>query len=192
MESAIARFRSSVIVAVWIAAVAQRALSLDLDGIDYRELLERRDLMGQFAEMVLLSEATTAEEELAAFLVRTDRGGLSLVPWPRGNAERTETWRGPIPPGTIAVVHTHPNGWRRPSPADHLEAERTGLPFLVLTRWEIWLASPSRSRSVRLLTARNWTSPNWLTTLPDLTDGSRLVAEGPSAKPSAEAEQGSL
>src|SRR5450631_3842709 len=46
--------------------------------------------------------------EQAAWIVRTADGTTALIPWPSLRAFRRATWRGPIPSGALASVHTHP------------------------------------------------------------------------------------
>lgn len=133
--------------------------------VDYDRVLAHPALMEEFARMVNVTESHPRDIELAAFLVLDASDQLRIVPWGGPEKERTNTWTGPVPRGTIATVHTHPNGWRRPSHEDHQEAVRTGLPFLVLTRWDIWVAEPDSSRSKVLLRNENWRDERYLAAL---------------------------
>ncbi len=70
--------------------------------------------------------------ERAAFLIRESDGTLTLAPWP-DSSHRRATFRGRVPDGTLAVLHTHPKGEDRPSPRDRQEARRLGMPVVVIT-----------------------------------------------------------
>ncbi len=133
--------------------------------IDYERVLAHPSLMKEFARMIAVTESDAREIELAAFVVLDTSNHLRVVPWDAPEGERTNTWRGEVPPGTIATVHTHPNGWRRPSHKDQQEATRTRLPFLVLTRWDIWVAEPGSDRPRPLLRSENWRDDGYLAAL---------------------------
>jgi hypothetical protein len=79
--------------------------------------------------------------ERAAFLIRESGGTLTLQPWPDG-AFRHATFRGVVPPRTIAVLHTHPRGESQPSSRDRGEARRLGLPVVVITPEGVVAAFP--------------------------------------------------
>lgn len=133
--------------------------------IDYERMTRDFELMSELASMWNLSESTPQEEEIAAFLLRNPLGHYSIVRWPDTGSRRTSTWSGPVPRGTIAVVHTHPNGWSKPSWGDHQEATRTGLPFIVLTRINIWVAEPGSRHATPVVKGFNWTNDTHLASL---------------------------
>lgn len=90
-------------------------------------------------------------EERAAFLIREDDGTLTLEPWPRGGF-RHATFRGVVPPRTIAIVHTHPRRDVQPSAQDRAEARRLGIAVVVITD-QVIAALPD-GREVRITAAR--------------------------------------
>lgn len=80
--------------------------------------------------------------ERGAFLIREDDGTLTMAMWPHAGFARAE-WRGGIPRGTIAVVHTHPNDKpAHPSAGDVAQAKRIALPVLVVTPSRVTAAYP--------------------------------------------------
>ena len=80
-------------------------------------------------------------QERAAFLIREDDGTLTLEPWARGGF-RHASWRGTIPQRTIAILHTHPAGEAQPSARDRQEAQRLGVPVVVITSDSVIAAMP--------------------------------------------------
>jgi hypothetical protein len=70
--------------------------------------------------------------ERAAFLIRESDGSLTLAPWSE-NGDLHATFRGPIPDGAIAIVHTHPREEPSPSRHDRHEAKSLRMPVLVIT-----------------------------------------------------------
>lgn len=70
--------------------------------------------------------------EVAAWLA-CDGAACRLVPWPASREFRRATWRGAVPDGAIAIVHTHPAPLPWPSHADRRTARATGLPVVVVT-----------------------------------------------------------
>ena len=156
-------FLAAIAVIIEVAlAVLVRAQETPLD---YDHVLSHRRIMEELASMVNESERNPREIEIAAFLVRDFRNRVALIRWPDSQDERTQTWIGPLPSGVIATVHTHPNGWRKPSPEDHGEATRIGLPFLVLTRWDIWVAEPGKKHATRLVWNEDWRGERYLAAL---------------------------
>lgn len=71
-------------------------------------------------------------DERAAFLVRGE-DGVQCVEWPAQWRSQAASYKGIIPDGTVAIVHTHPLSVPDPSSHDIIEAERLGLPIIVLT-----------------------------------------------------------
>lgn len=91
----------------------------------------------------LLKHASADEDfEQAAFIVRQDDGELSMIAWPNGHLFRKATWTGPLPPGTIGILHTHPKRMPLPSQIDRTESTRTGLTIWVVTRSSLCSADP--------------------------------------------------
>jgi proteasome lid subunit RPN8/RPN11 len=91
-----------------------------------------------------------ATREHAAFLVMDGRGGLQLVPWPSRAASHRATYRGAIPAGTVAIVHTHPDHLPNPSAGDERVSRRLALPVYVLTRSRVTRTDGERTVQVAL------------------------------------------
>lgn len=79
--------------------------------------------------------------ERAAFLIRETDGTLTLEPWPPGG-RRHASFRGQVPTGTIAILHTHPRGEEQPSAQDRDEAKRLRMPVVVITAERVVAAMP--------------------------------------------------
>ena len=73
------------------------------------------------------------DAEQAAFIVRTPEGALYFVWWPARDERNSVQWRGPLPDGVIAIVHTHPAWLPMPSKLDRTTASRTRMPVYVVT-----------------------------------------------------------
>ncbi len=82
--------------------------------------------------------------ETAAFLIREADGTLTLHPWTDGGF-RHATFRGVVPPRTIAVLHTHPRGETQPSSRDREAARKLGVPVVVITPEAVIAAMPDGS-----------------------------------------------
>lgn len=98
------------------------------------------------AELLAESGYGQREYEKAAFLIRERDGTLTLEPWPNGGY-RHATFRGAIPPRTIAILHTHPAGEPQPSVRDRAEAKRLGIPVVVIAPSGVIAAEPSGERT---------------------------------------------
>lgn len=81
------------------------------------------------------------DRERAAFLIRESDGTLTLEPWTNGDFRRA-SFRGAVPAGAIAIVHTHPRSEPRPSVHDRDEARRLNLTVIVVTPGRIEFALP--------------------------------------------------
>jgi hypothetical protein len=79
--------------------------------------------------------------EQAAFLIQEKSGALTLAPW-ESRGHHHASYRGTIPQGTIAIVHTHPANQPQPSAHDRNEASRMGLPVVVVTPSGVRVAMP--------------------------------------------------
>jgi len=89
----------------------------------------------------LLDASGAADEiEQAGFVVRTESGAHELLRWPSSGFYSAK-WKGAIPDGTVAVIHTHPRQRPAPSAQDRAEAKRLGLPFYVVSRGALCVAS---------------------------------------------------
>jgi hypothetical protein len=61
-----------------------------------------------------------------------------------------------IPPGTIAIVHTHPVQYPRPSERDKQEATRLRIPIYVLTIQGVYKAVPGASNATLIAEYQAW------------------------------------
>lgn len=122
------------------------------------ELVAQPNVAACFAELLELGGYGKRPQERAAFLVLRPHQRFACVIWPPSLGYRREQWTGPIPDGTVAIVHTHPEREPQPSAFDREEAERIGVPILVLTNDSITVAYPSGNRRVATLAGRSWTA----------------------------------
>jgi proteasome lid subunit RPN8/RPN11 len=83
---------------------------------------------------VLQRRGAVEDEEVAAFVVMERDGTVDLVHWPRTRTYRSAHWKGPVPEGTIGIIHTHPAKLPFPSRQDVAEARRLGMPVHVVSR----------------------------------------------------------
>jgi hypothetical protein len=97
------------------------------------KILEDADVTAAFDALLARAAYGLRNDERAGFLILDASGRFHLEDWPATGRYRAEHWEGPIPVGTVAVVHTHPAGDPFASPHDCLEAERIGIPIFVLT-----------------------------------------------------------
>ena len=89
-----------------------------------------------------------AEMEQAMFIVRGADGVLSFVRWHPTGASHLAQWNAPVPPGTIAIAHTHPNSLPRPSTNDIRTAVASKLPIYVVTRTRITKTSDGETNVI--------------------------------------------
>ena len=104
-------------------------------------VLDWADVVGHARDLVRRN-GVDDQYERGAFLVR-GTGGLSVIDWPFERSYRIAKWRGPIPEGATAVIHTHPNEYPHPSSRDRAEARRLGLPVYVATRARVCVVTPA-------------------------------------------------
>ena len=103
--------------------------------------LTRPQAMFWYATLLAESGYGRLPRERAAFLIRETDGSLTLEHWTHGS-RRHATFRGTIPMGTIAILHTHPRGDERPSAQDRDEAARLRMPVVVITTERVVAALP--------------------------------------------------
>jgi uncharacterized protein RhaS with RHS repeats len=73
--------------------------------------------------------------ERAAWVTQNSDGIRECVRWPWAAKFRSEVWKGPMPTGSIAIFHTHPNGADpKPSSGDRQAAETAGVPNYACSR----------------------------------------------------------
>jgi len=97
----------------------------------------------------------TSEYERGAFLVERSAGEPKLEAWDSKLFHQAH-FAGVPPSGLIAVVHTHPRRFPRPSPQDARECVRVGLPFFVVSREAVWAVDPHDGRTVPLVESAAW------------------------------------
>jgi hypothetical protein len=84
-----------------------------------------------FAALLRDARHGFAPEE-AAFIIRMENGTVGFVRW-RSKETNGGSWSGAIPPGTIAIAHTHPNWLSMPSRIDARSSTAVHLPIYVVT-----------------------------------------------------------
>ena len=108
-------------------------LALLLPGVPQTEAALTDADVGRLAHELLVAAGANANLERAAFIVRTPTGTLDLLRWP-GSDFFSAQWRGAVPEGVVAIIHTHPVKRPAPSEQDRAEAQRVGLPLYVVSR----------------------------------------------------------
>jgi len=96
--------------------------------------------------------------ERAAFIVDRGDGDLQCVAWPPTFARESATFHGSMPPGTVAIIHTHPSNVPWPSVQDMMEARRLGIAIYALTPMAVTKALPSQETPV-LVHRGTWLDP---------------------------------
>lgn len=110
-----------------------------------------------FFDVLVHSMTGMRDREHAAFVVEERDGTLGCILWPSSAGVRTESFRGVVPAGTVAIVHSHPDGTSaRPSSGDAAVARQLDLPFVVVTRTEIWIAGAGGGAPINLTRGRLW------------------------------------
>lgn len=118
------------------------SIALVIGADEPRRVLDDASL-GRLGREILDRLGTEDDVEVAAFVVRRPgSGAVALVHWPNQRRFRTAQWRGAVPEGVIAVIHTHPHRIPLPSPADAAEARKLGLPFYVVSRGALAVVHP--------------------------------------------------
>ena len=101
--------------------------------------LNRPEVFDAFQSLLRAAGYGRLGVERAGFLV-LDGDHFRLELWPPTQKFHSEEWSGRIPMGTVAVVHTHPPDLPAPSLQDRMEAQRVGLPIIVVTTISISVA----------------------------------------------------
>ena len=119
------------------------------------------EMLGILSDVYRRDALRTDGTEVAVFIVSTPDGHLSCLLWPHTDSIRSAHYDGPIPPGTIALAHSHPiHSLEKPSRGDVGQAQRIGLPIYVVTRWYLYVVDPMTGQSVELIRQKNWTVGN--------------------------------
>ncbi|MEA2339432.1 MAG: hypothetical protein QOE82_3439 [Thermoanaerobaculia bacterium] len=88
---------------------------------------------GVLADLLRNAHYGTASTEEAAFLIRNSSGATFFMRWPPNGELNMATWSGPLPAGTVAILHTHPAYLPLPSNRDARVARATSIPVYVVT-----------------------------------------------------------
>jgi proteasome lid subunit RPN8/RPN11 len=91
------------------------------------------NLREAFHELLRDAHGGCSRTEVAGFLVRLPAGTYAIVRWPEAEVTDEARWEGAWPPGTVAIVHTHPNWMPEPSRVDRATAARNHVPVYVVT-----------------------------------------------------------
>jgi hypothetical protein len=127
-----------------------------LDGSE--GLFFHTDVRAYLADLLRLSGGGYRHTERAAFLVIDEGGEFRCLLWPYHNGFARERFSGRIPAGTVAIAHTHPNSARHPSVRDRTEAMRLLIPFLIVSRDDIYGIS-SHGEVVTVVEKKRWSEP---------------------------------
>ncbi len=104
--------------------------------------------MAQFFCLFRAAQYGVAEYERAAWIVSSG-GSISLGWWPASYSHNKETFKGVVPSGAIAFVHTHPNSASpQPSHDDKDASSNIGLPLYVISGDAIWRTDGSSDSQV--------------------------------------------
>lgn len=117
-------------------------------------LFADRSVTQCFATMLASTRFGATGEETGAFLVAGEDGTPVCHRW-QGKGMRRVEWRGTIPAGTIAIVHTHPATAPLPSQHDRDEAKKTQLPFIVVARFQVTAVDTNGGSTI--LAGAGWT-----------------------------------
>jgi hypothetical protein len=120
---------------VLLAALMGIVQQPDAGGV--RALASEEYVVDYFSDIFLRGAIWRDSGETAAFLVRKNNGELQCLLWPATNEYKGQSFRGRIPDGTVAIVHTHPGAAFNPSVGDARQAREIGLPIFVLTRGHV-------------------------------------------------------
>jgi hypothetical protein len=143
---------ASLILALFLAS---HSSAPSTPPFDFRRA-DNEALMAILRDLAVKGAYLPDESEVGAFIVRGADGELSCILWPRTYARLSARYVGPIPPGVVAMAHTHPLHYPQPSHGDVAVARRVGLPSYVVSRWEIYVIDPSSNdRFARF--AYDWT-----------------------------------
>jgi proteasome lid subunit RPN8/RPN11 len=106
------------------------ALLLTFASIDVRDPV----VHGVMADLLRHARFGMSNTEEAAFLIRNAAGATFFLHWRSDGELNQATWTGPIPAGTVAILHTHPNYLPIPSNRDIRVAREIAIPVYVITR----------------------------------------------------------
>ena len=97
-----------------------------------------------------------------AMWVTYNNGKLDFVHWGNSHINGKEIWTGPLPPGTIAQIHSHPDKdsvgnimMPKPSPKDHdladgIQTNGRSMPVFTLSKQGIFRADPHKKEPAQV------------------------------------------
>jgi hypothetical protein len=94
--------------------------------------------------------------ERAAFITEQLDGTLGCQEWPSMHTYHTEQFHGGIPPQAIAIVHTHPVQFPKPSEEDAAEATRLGIPIYTITIRGVYKSEPGAQYALVITDKQSW------------------------------------
>ena len=124
--------------------------------LEARGLTTDPRLIGFFSDVIVHSGVVNPHAEQAAFLVRDTRGDVQCLLWPQMNELAKDSFRGEIPPRTIALVHSHPSLDRNLSEHDMAVARELHLPMIVVTRMNIAYFDPDAGQTTFVVDNHSW------------------------------------
>jgi hypothetical protein len=144
----------AVWLAIWLAAgaVAADVARANTDG----PVKDTDDLLAEHLRRAWMAvERGHSNREAALLIVPDGAGGWRAVPV--FDAESYQTIRLEVPPGTLAILHTHPNHLGgEPSIADRRNSELLGIPNFTLTDRGVWRYDPRTRRTERVMYMLSW------------------------------------
>ncbi|HEY6844167.1 MAG TPA: hypothetical protein VI391_08370 [Thermoanaerobaculia bacterium] len=93
--------------------------------------------------------------ERAAFVVVNNDGTYGCIEWPNLHVYQAEGFYGTVPSNAVAIVHTHPVQFVRPSPHDDEEATHLDLPIYTLTIRGVYKSIPGEP-AVMITDKQSW------------------------------------
>jgi hypothetical protein len=103
------------------------------------EFLNDTEIRGFFANILQQGGFGRWKTERAAFIVRDEKNHYRCVAWPTDGHLYRQQFRGAMPAGTVAIIHTHPMELPEGSQGDKETAARLSIPIFVLTPLNIEL-----------------------------------------------------
>lgn len=109
------------------------------------EIMNRREV--QIASYNLLA-VTLANKNIRAMFVTFKNGEFGFVRWPYSARLNSETWKGPLPECTVAIVHTNSaQASEKPSVTDHDLADGRQTPAVALPVYVLHIRGISKAVS---------------------------------------------
>jgi proteasome lid subunit RPN8/RPN11 len=119
------------------------------------ELLDKPEVVDMFAAVLRHGKYGMRDVESAAFVFEKKDGTYQCVAWPESARYHAARFKGEIPRGVVAIVHTHPVSFPAPSKQDRQTAKRLGIPIYAVTMGNVYKADTS-GREVRVMRGRQW------------------------------------